>query len=454
MPSFFHGGTRNKGEGLSSENFFKLYVSQSNAHTEAFRIANFANFLDSASPAEEWFDNLPTADTTTWAAFDAAFHREWPKPIPTRNQRTENVVHKEMEEDILTLEKFSGRETLNGQEMSGCEAWSKRMMERATTLKVKSTTHYIYGVRTKLPTAIRDRITANPADWTAFLREVEDVSPVYVLEQMEKDQEIQKEKESIERKITEQVAARVAALNAAPQPESSAMRALRERMDRMLVSSNPPMQYSNSGYSLNSPPNPPPQYGGGGPSRGRGGGYAGYGQSRGTTAMFGPPSNHGPPAPIPSRDTLLANVGKLVHHPATDEGRLAHIQQVVAWKSLYGENGLVNKNRPYPLTPGTSPANNFECWKCGNTGHIAPACTNSQLPMREQDWRRAVFQGLRPPAVSTPMQFATPYYDQQQHSNQQQYYNQQQYSNQQQYTPSYGDYYNAYDQGNGGGPAV
>lgn len=82
-----------------------------------------------ASPAEEWFTNLPAADKLSWTTFLVAFKLRWPLPVHAKltvaqkKECLKTMVLKE--EDIgVMIEKDRGRDW-------GHMKWAKQVAQMA-----------------------------------------------------------------------------------------------------------------------------------------------------------------------------------------------------------------------------------------------------------------------------------------------------------------------------------
>ena len=119
------------------------------------------------------------------------------------------------------------------------------------------------------------------------------------------------------------------------------------------------------------------------------------------------------PAPTQEqRAALLAVISKLPHHPDTQAGRLAHQAQQAEWVKTYGYGTRVTEKTPYPLRPGTAPANSGECFTCGYTGHLGTrtgemceTLAHRPLHVNEQQWRALCTRILKEPKLATNVHF-------------------------------------------------
>ncbi|KAH8077991.1 hypothetical protein HD553DRAFT_346365 [Filobasidium floriforme] len=82
--------------------------------------------------------------------------------------------------------------------------------------------------------------------------------------------------------------------------------------------------------------------------------------------------------------------------PSTQSGVEAYKRAVSAFYSKHGMNSTSSLSKPFPLSPGTVPAGNNECFNCGKTDHLRTNCrAPAALPLNEQRYRGLVMQQRR-----------------------------------------------------------
>ena len=73
-------------------------------------------------------------------------------------------------------------------------------------------------------------------------------------------------------------------------------------------------------------------------------------------------------------------------HPDTATGWATYEAEITMWNRNNFRRAAY-KNRPCPLTPGTSPVVSGESFGCGHTGHSSIACrSNTRIPEPERAW--------------------------------------------------------------------
>ncbi|KAF9073682.1 hypothetical protein BDP27DRAFT_1180452, partial [Rhodocollybia butyracea] len=88
--------------------------------------------------------------------------------------------------------------------------------------------------------------------------------------------------------------------------------------------------------------------------------------------------------------TLARNAALLSHHPNTPEGLQAYREQLAAWANRWGQEAVINYEKPVPLKLETSPVASGECFNCGMRGHQGQFCkatADQTLGVREREWR-------------------------------------------------------------------
>ncbi|KAF5376886.1 hypothetical protein D9615_007223 [Tricholomella constricta] len=368
-----------------AQDFFRAFNRAMGDKTDDVKRRLFVNYLRADSEADEWYSALPPDVRADWGDIERAFHLRWPRSTIARKTAME------YEEEILAMklkeEMLGQKEAVAGREVYTHIAWADQIGALVSRAGMAAGTTYIGLVHRALPALIRDRITATPTDWTAFLAIVRNIDIDYIKDGAA---EAGKERERV-RRFEERV--RMLEAQASPtrairtQLAQTAITATPTRLGATHTETNPSLTAKGGQGSLT--------YGvtmqGG---AGRGGG--------------GPRPPRAPPTEA-DRAALRARLAEMVHHPDTDAGRTAHRAQQQAWATKHGPETRVTELTPYPLRPGTLAVNSNECFGCGLSGHIAPRCPlppEQKLNIREADWRAICRNVLRIP-FATPMRYVT-----------------------------------------------
>jgi hypothetical protein len=98
--------------------------------TDMKKIDCFRNNLDYRGTADLWLDDLPPADTATWAALIAAFHVEWPKTSVAKASKAERI--RALKEWRLELKELGKKmETISGKEVWSHVKWADGIVAKA-----------------------------------------------------------------------------------------------------------------------------------------------------------------------------------------------------------------------------------------------------------------------------------------------------------------------------------
>ena len=74
-------------------------------------------------------------------------------------------------------------------------------------------------------------------------------------------------------------------------------------------------------------------------------------------------------------------------YPDTQEGRRAYEADMTKWHVRYGDANRADETRPYPLTPGTLPVGQGECFWCGRDWHgMNNPCPANVIPLAGNQW--------------------------------------------------------------------
>ncbi|KAF5381400.1 hypothetical protein D9615_008427 [Tricholomella constricta] len=364
----------------NAQDFFRAFNRAMGDKTDDVKRRLFVNYLRADSEADEWYAALTPNIRTDWAEIERAFHLRWPKATVARKTMME------YEEDVLAMkmkeETLGQKETVAGRDVYTHIAWADRMGALVSRAGLTTGTTYIGLVRRALPALIRDRITATPTDWTAFLTNIRDIDIDHIRDGAA---EAGRERERLRRfedwvRMLEAQASPTRAIRA--QMAQTTITTLPARPKVSNTEGNPFMTTEGGRGSLTYTTTPQ------------------AGANRGARMQRPPPTEA-------DRVALRARIAEMVHHPDTDAGRTAHRAQQQAWATKYGPETRVTELTPYPLRPGTLPVNSNECFGCGLSGHIAPKCllpADQRLNVREADWR-AICRNVLRVVFATPMRY-------------------------------------------------
>ncbi|KAF9061829.1 hypothetical protein BDP27DRAFT_1428524 [Rhodocollybia butyracea] len=214
----------------------------------------------------------------------------------------------------------------------------------------------IIAVRDALPSALRVKVSDEQANWKNFTDAIKAVKKQEIEEGVERQRMVDKTKEEVasaHKRLWERVP---------PVPET---------LSKALGRSFAGMGFENTF---------------------RGGGYRGYGSGSRGGRGGGQGSRQRNNAPLePDQQAILVrNASLLPHHPNTSEGLQAYRSQLAAWALKWGQEAVIDHDKPVPLKPGTAPVASGKCFNCGLKGHQGRFCeaTGDQiLGIHEREWR-------------------------------------------------------------------
>jgi hypothetical protein len=341
--------------------------------TEAEKCERLYLYCKSDFDAEEWYIDLPANNKATWAALDAAFRTRWPRR--TKVQKTPEQKKAELFAQVLNENKMLEKEEIGGSQVYGYIAWAERV-ERLSTALGDTQGFLVSVMRDTLPKPLRNVIGTSHTTWSTFIVAVRNVSYTELQSAIDDENRL---------RSLENATARQSLLQ-------SPTAAIRQSLNRTHItvprptSPTPPRALPR--FTSTATPPQPDASAGGGATRTR---LLAYQSNR-------PPSIPQPPtpvqrAPVPQsayRDPrvrlldLLRNL--LPQHPDTETGWTAYRVQVDEWHRKHGHYPHVSPDefKPYPLTPGTQPANTGACFNCGgkhgDAKHMQFDCPVKRLP--------------------------------------------------------------------------
>ncbi|KAG2095266.1 uncharacterized protein F5147DRAFT_656917 [Suillus discolor] len=353
QPSFY--GDYEKEE--EPTNWIRKYqLSLPPSYSDVEKISCFKLQCAAASPAEEWFANLPSTDKTTWTNFLAAFKVRWPPPahakltVAQKKERLKSVVLKEEEIGVM-IEKDRGRDW-------GHVKWAKQVAQMALGFG-DTQCHFLDVVLENTPEVLRDFLADHYAMWADFEADVAKTLVSQLIRAKQRVVNDRKLREDVDKLQTQTSNSRKAP---APSPQNA-----------------------QSSFPL------PPVY------------------------RYGPRTRSTRQRQSPER-TFSTAIEVDTHKPHQEEEdpqvqiayeRLHNTQSYHTTQTLKQGGKLTpsksktgalntaleaapNMMRPYPLKPGTSPLGSRECFNCGlatTPSHQAHECQNTPIPMQEGCWR-------------------------------------------------------------------
>lgn len=164
----------NLGATESPHNFLRTFQHIHFDTDETLAINRFPFYVKSGHDADEWFNNLTTAQTANWTVFKAAFLQWWPKSERVTKQQGE------YEDEILKL-RFREDELGKKVDDGGIEVWTHVKWANDTLQLVMkagltASSSYIQPVRHHLPNVLKSETRFTRADWTAFTKAIHSVN--------------------------------------------------------------------------------------------------------------------------------------------------------------------------------------------------------------------------------------------------------------------------------------
>ena len=380
----FHGDKEDE----NAEDFLRSFFRRMGNNNDEVKKAQFPNYLQADSAADDWFIDLGEAEKKTWADIETAFRKRWPRK--KQFKKTVEEYEEEIASQKLKTEDLAKKEKVAGREVYSHIAWADRMATIIKGAKLEKTTTHIRQVRKELPVILREKIGTGHADWDDFLQAVRDVEMDHIRDSMDIWNKEQAEQKAMERRI--QLLETVSKSPTAPLWQQLSSIAITKPFNQPPLPSGNDNPFTNPGGGQGNIrfSTKPPQY------------------NRPTQSTFVPR-----PTPTPEqRAELLALLNTLPHHPDTQAGRQAHQAQQAEWIRVHGYGTRVTEKTPYPLRPGTAPVNSGECFTCGQPGHLGSrtgescqALGHRPLHPNEQQWRVICSRILKEPRRTTDVRF-------------------------------------------------
>ena len=383
--NLFHGDKDDE----NPEDFLRSFFRRMGNATDEVRKQQFPNFLQADSVADDWFEELDETSKKDWTNIQAAFRKRWPR------KKAAKKTKEEYEEEItglqLKMEDLGKKEMLAGREIYSHIVWADKMAVIVRGAKLETTTTYIGHVRKELPKLLKEKVGTGHGDWLDFLQAIRDIELDHIRDGVDTWKKEQNETETLRKRV--QQLEKLTTSPTGPLRQQMTTFGLGSTLTGTTQQPRQPTTTSDNPFSNT--------------MGGRGNLFQGP-QMR----PLPPNTSQRPPPTQADRNTLLACLKTLPHHPDTEAGRQAHRAQQAEWVKTYGVNAFVTESTPYPLRPGTLPVNSGECFTCGFSGHMGrrdgSTCGgNRGLHPHEQTWRAICARILRQPRPVANIQLVT-----------------------------------------------
>jgi hypothetical protein len=319
------------------------------------RIECFMDYLASDSPAEEWYIDEGSKETS-WQGFEASFIARFPGAEAAK--KTKSELEREILDMRLGTEELNKTETHLGVAVETHKIFADKLLDLAKRAKVEKTTTSIWQVRDNLPNILKSKIGESQTDWIAFCKAIKDVDPSHIRDGVKKHTE-----RIAERQATEARLARIEQATTSRPPSPTAV--IRAQLSRTTITGQQPPQQQTYAPRQNTAT------------------AMGVNQAN----LYRPPQPR-PPATEEQKAKIRERIAAWLVQPNSQQGFEAYAEQIRQWRRLYGDDARASENTGFPLTPGTAPPCSGECYNCGLVGHDRRNCTATEaLNARERAWR-------------------------------------------------------------------
>ncbi|KAJ7710889.1 hypothetical protein B0H17DRAFT_1123973 [Mycena rosella] len=372
---------------LSAQDFLRGFhrnVKVSTSSTDKAKA--FKNYLVANSDADDWYKTLPAATKADMDLIDIVIEVQYPAEATVQQSLAEYAT--DLLRLKLTMEELGTKVIVADREVWAHHAWCAKMMRLALKANVSTTTTYIEQVCVELPGPLRKKIGKMYANWAAFIKAIRNVDTAELMLDMKEWREEKAQRDAVTKMLTR-----------VPSVQASPTAGIRAQLTNARL--GPTVQQPARWTALVARGNEFQTTGGG-----QGNLFAAPCAQQQPQALRIPyqaqaraPPAIQPPLEGDQRHILVEAMARIIHHPDTDAGRLAHADQQQEWWSMH-RNVEMSVNTPYPLRPGHAPANSGECFRCGLMGHTnymhgGDASQDQCVSAREQKWRRIAAQALK-----------------------------------------------------------
>jgi hypothetical protein len=162
------------------------------------RIECFMDYLASNSPAEEWYTDEGSKETS-WQGFEASFIVRFPGAEAAKKTKPE--LEREILEMSLGTEELNKTEMHLGVAVETHKIFTDKLLDLAKSAKFEKTTTSIWQVHDNLPDILKSKVGKSHTDWMAFCKAIKDVDPSHIWDGVRKHTERIAEKQATETRL-------------------------------------------------------------------------------------------------------------------------------------------------------------------------------------------------------------------------------------------------------------
>ncbi|KAJ6617278.1 hypothetical protein B0H10DRAFT_2218764 [Mycena sp. CBHHK59/15] len=277
---------------LSAQDFLRGFHRDVKVSTSsADKAKAFKNYLVANSDTDDWYKTLPAATKVNMDLIDIAIEAQYPAEAMVQQSPAEYTT--DLLRLKLTMEELGTKVTIADRQVWAHHAWCAKMMCLALKANVSTTTTYIEQVHVELLGPLRKNIGKMFANWAAFIKAIHNVNTAKLVLDMKEWHEEKAQRDTVTKMLM-----RVPPVQASPTAGIRAQPPTRDS-DRRCSS---PRNLFTAPRAQQQPQAPHAPY---------------QAQARAPPAIQ-------PPLEGDQHRILVEAMARIIHHPDTDAGRLAH----------------------------------------------------------------------------------------------------------------------------------
>ena len=211
---------------------FRRTMQHLNIVTDKEPIESFVDYLVSDSPAEEWYTDKGSKETSQ-QGFEAKFLARFPGAEAAK--KTKSELEREILEMKLGTEELNKTETHLGVTVETHRIFADKLLHLAKHAKFEKTTTSIWQGCDNLLDILKSKIGESHTDWTAFCKAIKDVDLSHICDGVRKYTKCITEKQAMEVRL-----ARIEQATTTRPPSPTAI--IRAQLARTTITGQQPLQ--------------------------------------------------------------------------------------------------------------------------------------------------------------------------------------------------------------------
>ena len=162
------------------KNINRSLMSSGVIPTDEQKITMVSLWLKSESPAEEWFNNIPTPKNK-YMDFEQSFRQQFPNI--ERMKKTKLELETELVEMKIRVEELGKMEKYRGKDIYTHVVFAEKILDLVKQAKIKKTTTLgLFTLKDNLLEVLHEKVSENQSSWIKFVNAIKTVELGHIKE--------------------------------------------------------------------------------------------------------------------------------------------------------------------------------------------------------------------------------------------------------------------------------